>query len=100
MKVTKINDTTVHCPEDITDNEIQQYIQHLLDRHPKRSVAVLKLTTDGEYVDIEYELSPLPFERIRRITGYLTGDVRSWNNAKRSELESRVKHCGVDSEDK
>lgn len=31
------------------------------------------------------------FERIRRITGYLTTEKR-WNNAKKAELEDRVKH--------
>lgn len=37
------------------------------------------------------------FQRYRRITGYLTGDITSWNNAKRCELKDRVKHsmaCG------
>lgn len=32
------------------------------------------------------------FERIRRVTGYLSGDVRRFNNAKRSEVKDRVKH--------
>ena len=33
-----------------------------------------------------------PFERIRRITGYLVGTLDNFNNAKRSEVEDRVKH--------
>ena len=32
------------------------------------------------------------FERIRRITGYLVGTVDRFNNAKRAEVEQRVKH--------
>ncbi|MBR5121367.1 MAG: anaerobic ribonucleoside triphosphate reductase [Oscillospiraceae bacterium] len=32
------------------------------------------------------------FERIRRITGYLVGTLNRFNNAKRSEVEDRVKH--------
>lgn len=32
------------------------------------------------------------FERIRRITGYLVGTVDRFNNAKRAEVEERVKH--------
>ena len=32
------------------------------------------------------------FERIRRITGYLVGTLDNFNNAKRSEVEDRVKH--------
>lgn len=32
------------------------------------------------------------FNRIRRITGYLTGDLNTWNGAKKEELKDRVKH--------
>lgn len=32
------------------------------------------------------------FERIRRITGYLTGSLETWNNAKKAEEKDRVKH--------
>lgn len=31
--------------------------------------------------------------RMRRITGYLTGDLSSWNSAKRAEERDRVKHA-------
>lgn len=31
-------------------------------------------------------------ERIRRITGYLVGDMKKWNTAKRAEEHERVKH--------
>ncbi len=32
------------------------------------------------------------FERIRRITGYLTGSLDRWNDAKQAEEHDRVKH--------
>ena len=32
------------------------------------------------------------FERIRRLTGYLTGDLKTWNDAKKAEEKDRVKH--------
>ena len=32
------------------------------------------------------------FERIRRITGYLTGTLDRWNSAKQAEERDRVKH--------
>lgn len=35
------------------------------------------------------------FERIRRVTGYLTGSLDRWNNAKRAEEKDRVKHAHV-----
>lgn len=34
----------------------------------------------------------IPFERIRRITGYLVGTLDRFNNAKRAEESQRVKH--------
>jgi ribonucleoside-triphosphate reductase len=37
-----------------------------------------------------------PFERIRRITGYLVGTLDRFNNAKRAEVRDRVKHFNVE----
>lgn len=34
----------------------------------------------------------VPFERIRRITGYLVGTMDKWNDAKKAEEHDRVKH--------
>lgn len=36
------------------------------------------------------------FERIRRITGYLVGTLDRFNDAKRDEVERRVKHMKAD----
>ncbi len=35
----------------------------------------------------------VPFERTRRITGYLVGTLDRFNNAKKSEERDRVKHA-------
>jgi len=35
------------------------------------------------------------FERIRRVTGYLSGDVSRFNNGKRAEEKDRVKHTNI-----
>ena len=43
----------------------------------------------------------VPFERVRRITGYLVGTLKRFNNAKRAEERDRVKHApGGDLDDK
>lgn len=34
----------------------------------------------------------IKFERIRRVTGYLVGDIDRFNNAKQAEERDRVKH--------
>lgn len=40
----------------------------------------------------------VPFERIRRISGYLVGTTDRWNNAKRAELRDRVSHITMNGE--
>lgn len=47
---------------------------------------------DGEFVDIESHFADVPFDRTRRITGYLVGNPDRFNDAKRAEVEDRVKH--------
>lgn len=46
----------------------------------------------GDEVELNYDLGPAPFQRIRRITGYLVGTLDRFNNAKRAEEQDRVKH--------
>ena len=53
----------------------------------------VKLCDDGK-VDLGYLFKGEKFERIRRITGYLTGDLNIWNDAKQAEERERVKHGG------
>ena len=47
---------------------------------------------DGEYVELTYHLRRVPFDRIRRITGYLVGTLDRFNDGKRAEERDRVKH--------
>ena len=80
--------------EDFTEQDAAKYVDYVLANtdydEPLESVEVI-LCDDGK-VDVEYYFHGQKFERIRRITGYLTGDVTSWNDAKRSEERERVKH--------
>lgn len=90
----KIEGVEVHVMglDDFTEQDAQKYIDYVKERvtDPLKSIAV-KLCDDGK-VDVDYTLQGEKFERIRRITGYLTGDVTSWNDAKQSEESERVKH--------
>ena len=38
------------------------------------------------------EEGEIPFERLRRITGYLVGTLDRWNDGKKAEERERVKH--------
>ena len=51
---------------------------------------------DCGFESIIYEECPIcestNISRIRRITGYLTGDLNSWNSSKKAEERDRIKH--------
>ncbi len=72
--------------------EINEYVKYLENKFPTKVIATLNLKIDGEYVDMDYTFESVPFERIRRITGYLVGTVDRFNNGKRAEEKDRVKH--------
>lgn len=64
---------------------------HYVKRAPK-GCTLVKVETDGEWVNLTY-CDRVPFERIRRITGYLVGTLDRFNDAKRAEERDRVKHA-------
>ena len=77
----------------LKDNkEIDAYVSYLKNEFPNKELASLTLKIDGEFVDMSYEFEEIPFERIRRITGYLVGTLDRFNNAKKAEEHDRVKH--------
>ncbi|QAT49234.1 hypothetical protein EQM14_05265 [Caproiciproducens sp. NJN-50] len=76
----------------IAESEVKNYIQYVNQKNPGRAISSLRIEPDGGYVNLSYELEPVPFERIRRITGYLVGTMDRWNDAKRAEERDRVKH--------
>ena len=73
------------------DKEMQAYVDYLEKKY-NRKLKSLEVTIDGEFADLNYEFEPAPFERIRRITGYLVGTLDRFNDAKRAEEHDRVKH--------
>lgn len=87
----------VIAPEGVSISKKEQcsYIDHIKKNNPNRKIEWVKIKIDDEgYANLTYSLAPIDFERIRRITGYLTGDTKTWNNAKQAELKDRVKHNG------
>lgn len=77
-----------------SEQEARRYVNFVRSKvqTPLREISVT-LCDDGK-VDVNYYAVGEKFERIRRITGYLTGDLKSWNNAKQAEERDRVKHNG------
>lgn len=76
---------------DISYEERKAYIDYLCEK-TGRKLSKLNIEVDGEFVNLSYTFEDVPFERIRRITGYLVGTMDHWNDAKRAEEHDRVKH--------
>lgn len=77
---------------DLPEKEVQTYVQMLREKYPDRIFKDITFTVDGEFVDVSYTYDTVPFDRIRRITGYLVGTLDRFNDAKRQEESQRVKH--------
>lgn len=72
--------------------EIDAYLARAKEKYPDKVISSMDIKMDGEFVDITYHWETVPFERIRRITGYLVGTLDRFNNGKRAEVADRVKH--------
>ncbi len=83
----------------LEQNEIDAYVNHAIDANPGKLINTIDLELDGDYVNMTCHFGEIPFERIRRITGYLVGTLDRFNNAKKAEVEDRVKHSIVPEED-
>ena len=81
----------------MSTDEAKIYIEQLNSKLKYGRVTHLSIIIDGDFVDFGYDyiIPGRPFERIRRITGYLVGTLDRFNDAKRSEVEDRVKHDTV-----
>lgn len=76
----------------LSQQEIDIYVAGLKEANPDKYIKTIDFTVDGEFVDVKYTYDNVPFERVRRITGYLVGTVDRFNNGKRAEVEDRVTH--------
>ncbi|MGN0593518.1 MAG: anaerobic ribonucleoside-triphosphate reductase [Hominimerdicola sp.] len=85
IKVNVLNGT-------LSNEEINAYVERANQLYPEKAIDAIDIKLDGEYVDVDYHFSDVPFQRIRRITGYLVGTLDRFNNAKRAEVGDRVKH--------
>lgn len=95
LAVETVDGVEVTYEEGIVDDApevLHEYVKWAKERFGE-DVEKLALEPDGEYVNVsamhaEHE----PFERIRRITGYLVGSLDRFNDAKKAEVADRVRH--------
>ena len=76
----------------IAEQEQTEYVKMALAKYGSELSALEIVEINPDEVELHYILSKQPFERVRRITGYLVGTLDRWNNAKQAEERDRVKH--------
>jgi len=91
MEYKIINNIKVAVTGLISEEELSIYLTQL-QVEQKRKIIKALITVDGEFIDVHYSFEYIPFERIRRITGYLVGNTDRWCDSKRAEEKDRVKH--------
>lgn len=83
----------INNPDNVPEEIVQAAI-NMMEQEEGRKVVEISIRRTGN--PEEYGITPVfekvPFQRIRRITGYLVGTLDRFNDAKRAEVEDRVKH--------
>lgn len=83
----------INNPENLPEEIVQKAIK-MMEQEEGRVVQEISIRSTGQ--PDEYGIipifEPVSFQRIRRITGYLVGDLSRFNNGKRAEERDRVKH--------
>ena len=81
------------CHITVTGGELEQaeintYIQRAKEKYGREPIGI-DIKVDGDYVELSYDFGHQPFQRIRRITGYLVGTLKrlTTGNAPRNTTE-------------
>lgn len=80
-------------PEGMAEEETAEYVERGKKKYGDKLRGIeIKLSEDEQDALLYYDVSPVKFQRLRRVTGYLVGSLDRWNNGKRAEERDRVKH--------
>jgi hypothetical protein len=52
---------------EISHEEIEAYIERAKREYPEKLLTGIEIALDGDYVDLSYHWTSVPFERIKRI---------------------------------
>lgn len=84
--------TEIINPHNLSLDYIQQEINQIeAERH--RKVSKVEILDNGDGTSTQrFWFRPVAFDRIRRITGYLVGDINRANPGKLAEINDRIPH--------
>ena len=92
MKEFRIDNVMVEVDENMNEDMAKEYLVFAQNNKQYKEAKIEKVIVKDGKMTIDFVQDKLKFARIRRITGYLTGTVDRWNDAKKAELRDRVKH--------
>ena len=93
MTEKELDGVLAKFPDGMSEEEAAEYVKRGKEKYGKSLKGIeIKLSDDGQDALLYYDVPPVNFQRLRRITGYLVGTLDRWNNAKRAEERDRVKH--------
>ena len=55
----------------LDQKEIDAYVQYAIEANPGKAFTQRDVVSDGDFANLTYHFGEIPFDRIRRITGYL-----------------------------
>lgn len=88
-----MSDPRIQVQGGFLNQEEEKEVLKIIDKYT--DVDFVEVIIAGDFIDIK-TYRKAPFKRIRRITGYLVGDLSRFNNAKLSEVNDRVKNGAGD----
>lgn len=84
--------TEIINPDNLSLDYIQQEIAQV-EREKHRRVRKVEILDNGDGTSTQrFWFRPVAFDRVRRITGYLTDNLSRMNAGKTAELRDRVPH--------
>ena len=93
MGCYEIDGITVNTIDIDDQKEIEAYVDYAKKKYGEalREITLRPDPEEDGFIAMSCKVDE-PFERIRRITGYLVGTLDSFNDAKKAEEHDRVKH--------
>lgn len=83
---------TIINPSNLDNAYIESEIAELEHAHNRKVKTIEFIDLGNGTCKQIIEWVPVPINRIRRITGYLVGDLNRFNDAKLSEVKDRLNH--------
>jgi len=84
-----MSDLRIQVQGGLLNEKEEEAVLKVIDKYT--DIDFVEVIIAGDFIDIK-TYRKAPFKRIRRITGYLVGDLSRFNDAKLSEVNERLKH--------